>query len=143
MDFQHAYSSSFRGSDLECKDPSLTQQQFAEDADINVMLERFKVTGHLPQGVIPPSYGDFTGISDYRSAAEAVRRANDSFSDLPATVRARFQNSPQQFLEFCSDPGNVDELRKLSLAVPAKPVVGVSGASAPDAKPVDDVKKSS
>ena len=28
MDFQHSYSESFRGSDLECLDPSLTQQSF-------------------------------------------------------------------------------------------------------------------
>ena len=45
MIFQHAYSDSFRGSDLECLDPSLAQQHFKDDADINVMLERFKVTG--------------------------------------------------------------------------------------------------
>ena len=45
MEFQNAYSESFRGSDLECLDPSLAQQSFKDDADINVMLEKFKVTG--------------------------------------------------------------------------------------------------
>ena len=48
MDFQHAYSSPFRGSDLECRDPSLAQQSFKDDADINVMLEKFRVTGVMP-----------------------------------------------------------------------------------------------
>ena len=57
MEFQHAYSEPFRGSDLECKDPSLAQQQFKDDVDINVLLERFKVTGVMPQGVVMPSYG--------------------------------------------------------------------------------------
>ena len=40
MEFQHAYSVPFRGSDLECPEPSLTQQQFKDDSDINVMLEK-------------------------------------------------------------------------------------------------------
>lgn len=143
MKFQHAYSDSFRGSDLECKDPSLTQQQFAQDADINVMLERFKVTGFLPQGAIAPTYGDFTGVTDFQSAANAVLKATNAFNELPANIRARFQNSPQAYLEFCSNPDNIVEMRKLGIAVPEKPAVGVSGASAPDAKPSVDVKNSS
>ena len=100
--FQHAYSEPFRGSDLECKDPSLAQQSFKDDADINVLLERFKVTGMMPQGIVLPQYGDFTGVTDYQSAANALLRANDEFMKLPANLRARFENSPQKFLEFCS-----------------------------------------
>lgn len=133
--FQNAYSEAFRGSDVKCPEPSLTQQQFKDDADINVLLERFKVTGMMPQGVRVPSYGDFTGVSDYRTAMNAVLTAQQSFMELPANVRARFGNDPQQFLEFVADPSNLDEARKLGLAVSAKPDVGVSGAQAPDAKP--------
>lgn len=120
--FKHAYSESFRGSDLECKDASLTQQQFKDDVDINVLLERFQVTGMLPSGVRLPSYGDFTGVSDFSSAMSAVVLAQDSFMQLPASLRARFGNSPQAFLEFCSDPSNKDEIVKLGLSnsVPVK-----------------------
>lgn len=94
---QHAYSEPFRGSDLTCVEPSLAQQHFKDDADINVLLERFKVTGVLPQGVRVPSYGDFSGINDYQSAMRAVLAAEDSFMAMPADVRARFGNSPQAF----------------------------------------------
>lgn len=138
MNFQHAYSDSFRGSDLECLDPSLAQQHFKDDADINVLLERFKVTGQMPQGVVLPSYGDFTGISDYRTAREAILRAEHSFMDLPGPVRARFHNNPQEFLEFCSDPKNVPEMQALGLTNPiAKPDVGGMGGSAPHAERQD------
>lgn len=137
MDFQSSYSVPFRGSDLECLEPSLAQQHFKDECDINFLLERFKVTGQLPQGIVLPTYGDFTGVSDYRTACEAIRRASNSFMDLPANLRARFENDPQRFLEFCSDPANLDELRSLGLAS-AKPDIGVSGALAPDAKPVGD-----
>lgn len=140
IEFQHAYSVPFRGSDVECPEPSLTQQQFKDDADINVLLERFKVTGVMPQGVRLPTYGDFTGISDYRTAADAVFRAQNAFMELPAEVRSRFMNSPQLFLEFCSDPKNLDELRKLGLA-PAKP--DVSGAPAEPVKGAEPPAKPS
>lgn len=140
MLFQNAYSEPFRGSDLECLDPSLAQQSFKDDADINVMLEKFKVTGVMPQGVVMPTYGDFTGVSDYRSAVHAIRVASNAFMDMPANIRARFDNDPQKFLEFCADDANREEAARLGLVpkpVPADvkapvavdpPGSGVSGA---------------
>lgn len=124
IDFQNAYSVPFRGSDLDCPDPSLAQQSFKDDADINVMLERFKVTGQMPVGVVMPTYGDFNGVSDYRSAVDAINKASNAFMDMPAEIRSRFQNDPQRFLEFCSDDKNRDEAIRLGL-VPAAPVVPV------------------
>lgn len=139
--FQSAYSDSFRGSDLECKDPTLTQQHFKDDVDINVLLERFKVTGVMPEGVRLPTYGDFTGVNDFRTAAEAVRRASEAFMDVPASIRARFGNDPQAFLQFCSDKENLPELRRMGLAPAvlgdgAEPHVGASGAAAPEGSKV-------
>jgi hypothetical protein len=116
MDFQNAYSKPVRTSDLKCDDPSLAQQSFKDDVDINVLLERFKVTGQLPQGVRIPTYGDFSAVVDFRSAQDALRRAETSFMDLPADLRARFSHDPQKFLEFCSDKANLPELRKLGLS---------------------------
>lgn len=144
MEFQNAYSEPFRGSDLECKDPSLAQQQFKDDVDINVLLERFKVTGVMPENVVLPTYGDFSQVVDYRSAQDALRRARDGFMDLPAAVRARFHNDPQELLEFVSDEKNREEAQKLGLmkAVPASPsptpspVKEGSGAPAPGQPPV-------
>lgn len=121
MKFQHAYSDSFRGSDLECRDPSLAQQQFKDDVDINVLLERFKVTGVMPQSVVLPSYGDFSSVTDFRSAQDAVLRAKNAFMDLPADLRARFNNDPQQLLEFVSKDENRPEAERLGL-VKARPV---------------------
>jgi phage internal scaffolding protein len=138
--FQHAYSKPVRTSDLECKDPSLTQQQFSEDADINVLLQRFRVTGQLPPGGIQPVFGDFSQAIDFRSASDAILKAQRSFMELPATIRARFSHDPGAFLEFTSDPANLSELRKMGLALPDRGIGGV----APDVKPSDkhDLDKS-
>ena len=118
-----------RRTGLECKDPSKTVQADLEDADINMILKNFGVTGKLPQNVRQPMYGDFTGIDDYRSAIEAVRLAEESFNAMPAEVRAEFRNDPQLFLEFCETPGNEAELRRLGL-------IEVAPAPAPVPAPV-------
>lgn len=110
---------------LKCEDLSLTQQHMAEECDINYIVERFGVTGQLPEGpVYTPTYGDFTGIGDYRQALDAVSQANDAFMSLPANIRERFDNDPALFVDFCSstDPGDRSEAIELGLIPPpAKP----------------------
>ena len=116
MKFQSAYSESFRGSDVECCDPSLAQQQFAEDADINVMLERFKVTGQMPMAAQQAAYGDFTQVGDFRSAMDALRSAQEAFMSIDPKIRAQFGNDPGAFSEFCLNKENLPKLREWGLA---------------------------
>lgn len=122
-------------SGLSCLDPSLTQQSFASEADINTIVDRFMKSGVLPTPSVMPQYIDFEGVFDYHSAMNVVRQADEAFMRLDARTRARFNNSPQLFLEFFADPANSEEAIRLGLALPVKPDVGVSGASAPDAEP--------
>jgi len=99
---------------------SLTIQSMAEEADINVLMYRYGITGKMPDNPRIPTYGDFTGITDYRTAIEAVRDAEHAFMEIPAQVRSKFDNDPQKFLEFCSMETNVDEMRKLGLLKPTQ-----------------------
>jgi phage internal scaffolding protein len=107
---------------LSCDDPSLTQQQFKEESDINTIVNRFMKSGVLPTPVNMPQYLDYEGVFDYQSAMNAVRSADEQFMRMDAKVRARFNNSPQEFLSFFADPANTDEAIRLGLAVP-KPVI--------------------
>lgn len=106
---------------LMCADPSLAQQHQKDEADINVIVKRFGVTGQLPQSVRVPTYGDFSAVLDYKTANLAMISARESFMAMPADVRLRFGNDPQKFIEFCSDTANLEEMRKLGLAVPKPP----------------------
>lgn len=106
---------------LVCDDPSLAVQSQKDEADINVIVRNFGVTGRVPVSVRLPQYGDFDGISDYRTAIEAVRQAEASFAAIPAEVRFRFDNDPQRFLEFCADRSNLAQLREWGLAPAAAP----------------------
>lgn len=107
---------------LSCNDQSLTQQQFKEESDINTIVNRFMKSGVLPTPVNMPQYMDYEGVFDYQSAMNAVRAADEQFMRMDAKVRARFNNSPQEFLSFFADPANTDEAIRLGLAV-AKPVI--------------------
>lgn len=102
-------------SALHCEDASLAQQQFKDETDINNILRQFNVTGLLPETPLSPRYGDFTGISDYQSALNAVIAAEDGFMTLPADIRARFANDPENLINFLDNPENKDEAIKLGL----------------------------
>jgi len=82
---------------LICDEPTLAQQHYRDECDINTILERFNVTGELPIGSVQPQYGDFSGVTDYQSALNAVMAAQDSFLALPAAIRAKFDNDPALF----------------------------------------------
>lgn len=107
-------AASFRGG-LVSDEVTRTQQQYREECDINTIARNFGITGRLPEGVRMPTFGDFSDVSDYQSALNAARRASQSFMAMPAEVRERFANSPQKFLEFCSDARNRDEAVRLGL----------------------------
>ena len=100
---------------LLCEDESLAVQSERDECDINTIVARFGLTGSLPQNVRAPSYGDFVGIGDYREALEAIEEANASFYAMPAEVRTRFNNNPAEFVDFCSSPLNLNEMKKMGL----------------------------
>lgn len=88
---------------------TFTQQQFAEEVDINTIVRRFGLSRVMPSGPSGGVYGDFTGIHDYESAVAAVERARDGFLALPPDVREQFGNDPGQYLEYVDTLGD-DEL---------------------------------
>lgn len=102
------------------KEPDMTQQSDLPETDINVIMKRYGATGQIPQVSAQPSYGDFSIITDYRSALDAIRHADEQFSEVPAEVRARFDNDASKFIEFAQNPDNIEQMRKWKLAPPAK-----------------------
>ena len=77
--------------------PSMTQQQFKQETDINVIVKRFGITGELPQNIRAPAIEDFVDVVDYHSAMNAIKAAEHSFAAMPAAVRERFAHNPQRF----------------------------------------------
>jgi len=107
--------------------PSLTQQSQTQDADINQIVKRFGLTGQLPDNLKTPTYDDWTDVMDYEGALNRVRDAQDNFMKMPAGIRSRFDNDPQKFLEYATDPKNMDGLREMGLAKAKEPKQEVQG----------------
>lgn len=104
---------------LRCEDESLTVQSDAIDADINTIVRRFGITGELPTELPFVTNVDLSEAPDtYMGAIAILDQARDQFMKMPADVRSRFQNDPGLFMDFVSNPANLDEMRKLGLAVP-------------------------
>lgn len=108
---------------------SMARQEFKEECDINTIMERYQTTGMLPANVHEPVYVDFSDIPDDLMGLMArLDEAQGAFMSLPARVRAEFDNSPQAFVDFATQPSNLEQLRAWGLAPPAAP-------KAPDAPP--------
>lgn len=103
--------------------PTMTQQQFKDECDINTIAKNFGMTGRLPSAIYAPTYGDFTDVEDFQGALHAIQEASNAFMLLPANVRERFQHDPAKLVEFCSDSRNADEMAELGLSKQApKPI---------------------
>lgn len=111
------------GTGTANSDPSLTDQSQAVEADINTIVQRFKLTGEIPvsQRTPFPMDVDFDEIFDYQEAQHAILRARASFASLPAEVRTTFQNDALAFADFASDPKNLEKLQGWGLAPPSPP----------------------
>lgn len=96
---------------------SLAQQQFKEECDINTIVERFGLTGELPENLRLPVSGDFTGVVDFKTAMDAVSSAQSAFMQLPGHLRARFENDPQRLMRFLENDKNRAEAEELGLVV--------------------------
>lgn len=116
-------------------EPSLTNQHFAKDADLNEIVRRFGVTdGSIPPAALDPAYfGDFSDAVDFKDALDRTRIAAERFDALPADLRQRFGNSPLQLWQFVNDPRNVDEAIKLGLLKREEPPAPPKPLSEPPA----------
>lgn len=96
-------------------EPSRTKQEFLEASDINNIMKRYQVTHLVPQLQRQPMYGDFTALPSYQETLNSIIRVQQAFAALPSSVRDRFYNDPDRFIEFITKPENEEEVRKMGL----------------------------
>lgn len=114
---------------------SRTQQNLKDECDVNIIMKKYQKTGvltHVREKA--GQYGDFSEVPDYKAGIERIMAADALFAELPAKIRDRFSNDPSEFIEFASNPENLDEMRTLGLA-PAKQVPQPSTVEVPAAPP--------
>lgn len=100
---------------LKCEDLSKAQQHMKDECDINIIVERFGVTGKVPVTQFEPSFGDFSGVGDYHTALNKINATKEQFMTLPAKVRAKFEHDPYHLVNFLMDEANRSEAIELGL----------------------------
>jgi len=106
------------------EEPSLTNQQFLQESDVNYIVAKHKATGTVThvRNVVEGVYADLTQTPvDLHEAQSIVLQAEQAFLEVPAQIRQRFGHDPKQFFDFIHDPNNKDEAIKLGLIVPPTP----------------------
>lgn len=99
-------------------EPSLTNQHFTADADINNIVFRYGITDGAPlpeQGIDPTFIADFTEAPDLREVLDRARAANETFQALPANIRTKFKNDPARLWDFINDEDNEEACIKMGL----------------------------
>jgi len=99
----------------------VTKQSFSAECNINTIMAKYARTGLIEhvskrQG----NYGDFSNVQNYHDSINQVNAAHDMFYELPSALRKRFSNDPGSFIDFVSDPNNIEEMRSLGLLEPVK-----------------------
>lgn len=117
---------------LDCRDESLTHQEFREESDINTIIDRFGIGENPVEAQKWVTNVDIADAPDnYMEVMNQLNAARDQFMSLPAKVRSRFDNDPAKFVDFVSDSTNGEEMVSLGLAVkrpdPVVPPVEADG----------------
>lgn len=103
-------------SGILCEDESMAVQSSRDECDINVIVKRAGMTGIIPQGFKIPVFENSDGVFDYRASMDAIIAADRSFMLLPAEMRTRFGNDAAAFLDFVSNPDNLEEMQRMGIA---------------------------
>lgn len=77
------------------------------------------------------TYGHVPSV-DFRSALELVSTAENNFAELPSELRAKFKNSPAEFLAFCENPDNRSEMALLGLLNEEATAAAAAAVAPPD-----------
>jgi phage internal scaffolding protein len=112
-------------SGLTTPEQTLAKQEFKDECDINNVMLQYARTGELPYTTAKPSFGDFRNARTYQESMNLIIEAQNSFKELPAMVRAQFNNDPSELIDFLNNPANKDQAIELGLIdgeITGKPV---------------------
>ncbi len=102
-----------RAATFPMSQEQITVQSQKDEADINVIMRKFGKTGLAPINTRIPIKEDFAEIFDFQSAMDAVVRAKEAFMELPAEIRSKFANNPQEYVKWCTAENEDGSLKNL------------------------------
>lgn len=114
-------------------EPTMTQQQFKDECDINQILKKFVETGFLDT-IGPGVFADISDTLDYQSSLNFIKQADEMFAALPSGIRERFHNNPAEYMDFVHDPSNLAEGQELGIFVKNTSIIQKTDTQTPPAE---------
>lgn len=87
---------------------TLVKQSFAEEVDVNRIVERFQTTGVLPGAEAPAVFADVSEMPSYHESLTRVRQVEAFFATLDAETREAYGNDPGRWLEAYQEEADAD-----------------------------------
>ncbi len=101
-----------RLSGIKFEKPSLTQQSFGYETDINNIVKSM-TQPRVNQN--QPLFNTSFDPNLYDNALNVIADAKSKFEQLPSDLRNKFDNDPSKLLKFVSDDSNYEQAVKLGL----------------------------
>lgn len=99
------------------KNPSLTDESYADECNISMMIEKYRVS-KIPPRTIDVSYGHSPTIEDFQNAQYLLAEVKSNFEGLPSSIRDEFKNDVQNYLEYIGDKANLKDCYERGLIDP-------------------------
>lgn len=123
-----------------CEDPSLTDQSFKDEVDINVIVERALKGQEVP--IVLPEHFGIDDRPTYLEIQERMAENAKTFYNLDPETRYEFQNNPARWMDQVRkdlDAGNLDNLARMGIDIgdlevrsyKAPPTTAQAGTPAP------------
>lgn len=122
--WNHDTDEAARASGTLNLEPSKTQTNQADETRIDVIMRRYGITGPEQLAPPPPSFAEIPEVWDMETVIRIHRDAEDAFMQLPARIRADFDNDLARYVgtvNALQAANNVEGLRALGIDVPPPP----------------------
>ena len=118
--FTKAYSKPRRVT-TKNTEPTMTKQALVEEADINKIIRKHGLS-HVQTNMakLEVIYGDITSF-DLQQAIQMNIDAQEAFMEVPSEVRKQFGNDAGAFIDYATNPENIEQMREWGLAPPPPP----------------------
>ena len=100
----------------EINSPSMTEQQHLDTVSIHRIMERYRKAGVVDHvNRYQGEYMTFLGSTDLKENMDKMIEAQELFDSVPSGIRADFNNSPAEFIDFMQDPKNRKAIEQYGL----------------------------
>lgn len=98
--------------------PTMAKQSMIDDANINSIIKRNMNTTLLADlDKLEMVYGQITQ-DDLLTAHQKILAAEESFMEIPSTIRKIFDNDAGKFIDYATNPINLKQMQEWKLAPP-------------------------